>query len=74
MRGAIIVCECISIPEVYVYRYALDGLQEEEYSITAKKDHFEFDVVNARLSAAKAEIADIIAKKYPFPFFFFLCF
>uniref|UniRef100_F1KRP9 Nodal modulator 1 n=1 Tax=Ascaris suum TaxID=6253 RepID=F1KRP9_ASCSU len=43
--------------------YALDGLQEEEYSITAKKDHFEFDVVNARLSAAKAEIADIIAKK-----------
>ncbi|KAM3724517.1 Nicotinic receptor-associated protein [Dirofilaria immitis] len=42
--------------------YTLDGLQDEDYTISAKKDHFIFNTVNIKLTAKKAEIPDIVAE------------
>ncbi|VIO90592.1 conserved hypothetical protein [Brugia malayi] len=42
--------------------YALDGLQDEDYTITAKKDHFAFNTISIKLTAKKAEIPDIVAE------------
>ncbi|VDK79801.1 unnamed protein product [Litomosoides sigmodontis] len=40
--------------------YVLDSLQDENYTITAKKPHFVFNTVNVKLSAKEAEIPDIV--------------
>ncbi|VDK75742.1 unnamed protein product [Onchocerca ochengi] len=42
--------------------YTLDGLQNEDYTITAKKNHFAFKTVNIKLTAMKAEIPDIVVE------------
>uniref|UniRef100_A0AAF5PQP6 Nodal modulator 1 n=2 Tax=Wuchereria bancrofti TaxID=6293 RepID=A0AAF5PQP6_WUCBA len=42
--------------------YTLDGLQDEDYTITAKKDHFAFNTISIKLTAKKAEIPDIVAE------------
>uniref|UniRef100_A0A915PI40 Uncharacterized protein n=1 Tax=Setaria digitata TaxID=48799 RepID=A0A915PI40_9BILA len=42
--------------------YTLDGLQDEQYTITASKDHLAFNTVSVKLSAKKAEIPDIVAE------------
>ncbi|EFO22900.1 hypothetical protein LOAG_05586 [Loa loa] len=42
--------------------YTLDGLQDEDYKITAKKDHFAFNTVSIKLTAKKAEIPDIVVE------------
>ncbi|CAG9538279.1 unnamed protein product [Cercopithifilaria johnstoni] len=42
--------------------YILDGLQDESYTITAKKNHFAFNTVSIKLTAKKAEIPDIIVE------------
>ncbi|EJW82695.1 hypothetical protein WUBG_06394 [Wuchereria bancrofti] len=44
------------------FRYTLDGLQDEDYTITAKKDHFAFNTISIKLTAKKAEIPDIVAE------------
>uniref|UniRef100_A0A0R3RZA1 Nodal modulator 1 n=1 Tax=Elaeophora elaphi TaxID=1147741 RepID=A0A0R3RZA1_9BILA len=42
--------------------YILDGLQDEDYTITAKKDHFAFNTASIKLTAKKAEIPDIVVE------------
>lgn len=44
-------------------RYTVDGLHDEVYTITAKKDHFAFNTASIRLTAKKAEIPDIVAER-----------
>ncbi|VDN06963.1 unnamed protein product [Thelazia callipaeda] len=43
--------------------YEIDGLYDDHYVITAKKNHFTFNTVNIKLVAQEAEIPDIVVER-----------
>lgn len=44
--------------------YQLADIKEGSYVISAKKDHYEFEKISVKLSAANPRIPDITIKKY----------
>uniref|UniRef100_A0A183EFC8 Carboxypeptidase regulatory-like domain-containing protein n=1 Tax=Gongylonema pulchrum TaxID=637853 RepID=A0A183EFC8_9BILA len=43
--------------------YTLDGLQDEDYTITAKKEHYAFNTVDVNLSTKNVEIPNITVER-----------